>query len=398
MLDLTALEVALGLGFVYLVFSLVISRVNEAVAGVLQWRSKALEAGLHQLLTGRRKKEDLADVRAEAATEDAGRMFDDLLALSGFDHPLLSNLRQPRVITGRLRNPSYVAPQTFSLAVLSILAPERQPNVEAVRVTNRIRSRVHALPARRRALADELLDLLPEEGSALSAGDLEQVRRVLDRTRQLTDAQKRPFRDLLARLERAPDAPLAQVAAAVEQLPDALRKPLAVFVRDATGDLERFRGNLERWFDDAMGRVSGFYKRKVQLAVLAYAILITAALNLDSVAFATRLWTDDLVRSAAVAAAERQQQQEQDPGATRLLEEVRGLDLPLGWSAADPLRDAPSGPAGWLLKLLGLAVTVLALSLGAPFWFDLLSRVARLRSTGPPPPPASASEARPQPS
>lgn len=204
MLDLTALEVALGLGFVYLVFSLVISRVNEAVAGVLQWRSKALEAGLHQLLTGRRRKEDLADVRAEAATEDAGRMFDDLRALSEFDHPLLSNLRQPRVITGRLRNPSYVAPQTFSLAVLSILAPERQPNVEAVRVTNRIRARVDALPARRRALADELLDLLPEEGSALSAGDLEQVRHVLDRTRQLTDAQKQPFRDLLAPWNSSP--------------------------------------------------------------------------------------------------------------------------------------------------------------------------------------------------
>jgi transcriptional regulator GlxA family with amidase domain len=145
-----------------------------------------------------------------------------------------------------------------------------------------------------------------------------------------------------------------------------------------------------------MGRVSGFYKRKVQLAVLAYAILITAALNLDSVAFATRLWTDDLVRSAAVAAAERQQQ-EQDPSATRLLEEVKELNLPLGWSAADPLRVPPSGLAGWLLKLLGLAVTVLALSLGAPFWFDLLSRVARLRSTGPPPPQASAPEARPQP-
>lgn len=396
MLDLTALEVALGLGFVYLVFSLVISRVNEAVASMLQWRSKALEAGLHQLLTGRRTKEDVADVRAEAATKDAGRMFDDLRALSEFDHPLLSNLRQPRVITGRLRNPSYVAPQTFSLAVLSILAPERQPNVEAVRVTNRIRARVDALPARRRALADELLDLLPEEGSALSAGDLEQVRRVLDGTRQLTDAQKQPFRDLLARLERAPEAPLAQVATAVEQLPDALRKPLAVFVRDATGNLERFRGNLERWFDDAMDRVSGFYKRKVQLAVLAYAILVTAALNIDSVAFATRLWTDDLVRSAAVAAAERQQQ---DPasGATRLLEEVKELNLPLGWSSADPLRDPPSGVAGWLLKLLGLAVTVLALSLGAPFWFDLLSRVARLRSTGPPPPPASAPEAHPQP-
>jgi len=139
---------------------------------------------------------------------------------------------------------------------------------------------------------------------------------------------------------------------------------VTVFVRDAAGDLEKFRTNLERWFDDAMDRVSGFYKRKVQVAVLAYAILLTAALNVDSVAFARRLWTDDVVRSAAVAAAERQQQRP-DTGTTQLLEEVQELNLPIGWSPADPLRAAPSGAAAWLLKLLGLAITVPALSLGA---------------------------------
>jgi hypothetical protein len=186
------------------------------------------------------------------------------------------------------------------------------------------------------------------------------------------------------------------VSAAVEQLPDALRKPLAVFVRDAAGDLEKFRSNLERWFDDSMDRVSGFYKRKVQVAVLAYAIVLTVTLNVDSVAFARRLWTDDLVRSAAVAAAERQQQRP-DAGTSQLLEEVQELNLPIGWSGSDRLRAAPTGLAAWLLKLLGLAITVLALSLGAPFWFDLLSRVARLRSTGPPPPPAGTADSRPSP-
>jgi hypothetical protein len=228
MFDLTAVEVALGLGFVYLVFSLVISRVNEAVASVLQWRAKALEAGLHQLLTGRRKGEKTTEERDKAQTEDARQMFDELEKLSGFDHPLLSGLRQPRVITRQLRNPSYIAPQTFSLAILSILAPERQPNVEAVRVTNRIRARVRALPSRRRGLADDLLDLLPEEGSALSAADAERFGQILDRTRQLTATQKQPLRDLLERLQQASEAPLSQVSAAVDQLPDVLRKPLGL--------------------------------------------------------------------------------------------------------------------------------------------------------------------------
>ena len=35
-----------------------------------------------------------------------------------------------------------------------------------------------------------------------------------------------------------------------------------------------------------------------------------------------------------------------------------------------------------LVKILGLLMTVAAVSLGAPFWFDLLGKVAQLRSTG----------------
>src|SRR5690606_22276134 len=39
-------------------------------------------------------------------------------------------------------------------------------------------------------------------------------------------------------------------------------------------------------------------------------------------------------------------------------------------------------PGGLLLSLLGCFVTALAISLGAPFWFDLLSLFMRLRGTG----------------
>jgi len=39
---------------------------------------------------------------------------------------------------------------------------------------------------------------------------------------------------------------------------------------------------------------------------------------------------------------------------------------------------------GWLL-------TIMAMSLGAPFWFDVLSRLSRLRSSGKPEAPLPAS-------
>jgi hypothetical protein len=37
---------------------------------------------------------------------------------------------------------------------------------------------------------------------------------------------------------------------------------------------------------------------------------------------------------------------------------------------------------GWLKTILGWAITIAAISLGAPFWFDLLGKVANLKGTG----------------
>ena len=52
--------------------------------------------------------------------------------------------------------------------------------------------------------------------------------------------------------------------------------------------------------------------------------------------------------------------------------------LLIGWQAAS------HGVAGWLKALLGWLMTIAAVSLGAPFWFDLLGKVAHLRGAGHP--------------
>ena len=50
--------------------------------------------------------------------------------------------------------------------------------------------------------------------------------------------------------------------------------------------------------------------------------------------------------------------------------------FPIGW------HDRPSGWLGWLSTVLGWIITTAAISLGAPFWFDLLGKVANLRGSG----------------
>ena len=71
------------------------------------------------------------------------------------------------------------------------------------------------------------------------------------------------------------------------------------------------------------------------------------------------------------------------------LSDVKELGVPLGWTSdkKDPLYLGNQSPLtvafGWLL-------TVAAIMLGAPFWFDALGRLSRLRGTGKPEAPLPA--------
>jgi hypothetical protein len=66
--------------------------------------------------------------------------------------------------------------------------------------------------------------------------------------------------------------------------------------------------------------------------------------------------------------------------------------LPLGWALQrqpgqqpgdfeHDWRKPPVTFSGWLAKTAGILFTAFALTLGAPFWFDLLNRFMVVRST-----------------
>ena len=63
--------------------------------------------------------------------------------------------------------------------------------------------------------------------------------------------------------------------------------------------------------------------------------------------------------------------------------------LPIGWSAKAWVPD----PVTWIERIIGWLITGLAVSLGAPFWFDLLNKFMNIRGTGEK--PAKASGAAP---
>ncbi len=165
---------------------------------------------------------------------------------------------------------------------------------------------------------------------------------------------------------------------------DRARAWLANILADAEGDVDKARAQLERSFDDVMDRAGGWYKRKVQLILAVVAIAVAGGLNADTLNVADRLSRDDAVRAAVVARS-----QEAAKGATvgtatpeqvrQQIDAARATALPLGWR---PENRSDASLLGVLEKIAGILLTAAALMLGAPFWFDVLGKVARLRSSG----------------
>jgi hypothetical protein len=201
-----------------------------------------------------------------------------------------------------------------------------------------------------------------------------------------------------------PDA-LGNVQNAVEALPDGHTKESLLVLLDKTKremafvskevsagehQLERLRENLERWFDDAMDRFAGWYKRWTQQVSLIIAAILVIVVNADTIVLANRLARDNALRGSIVTAAESAIQKiTADPAKSeaarqQLLADSENLNLPLGWISPKgfAVGQTPQGFMGWLLKAAGLFLSVLAVSLGAPFWFDTLSKFMNVRAAG----------------
>jgi len=195
------------------------------------------------------------------------------------------------------------------------------------------------------------------------------------------------------------DARDASVAAAVNELPEGnVKRSLVAQIkheRNARGDAH---DAIEAWFNDAMDRVTGWYKRRTQAWTIIIALVLTLLANADTVQITRRLWADPVLRSKVVEEAKVRAQKprptisveyedEKDPTQPTVTKRNEGNELSdqekvllgqmLGWQSV-----AKDGAKEWFERLLGWLLTILALSLGAPFWFDILNKFVNIRYTG----------------
>jgi hypothetical protein len=181
----------------------------------------------------------------------------------------------------------------------------------------------------------------------------------------------------------------SQVEAGISKLPDsAARRSLEAFLVESGGEIEKFKARVETWFDDAMDRLGGRYKRYSHAFALGFGLLVAVGCNVDSINIAKVLWRDPVARAAVVADAQKYVAEhpaiDVKPQNDELKNHLNRLPIPAGWSDGFSF---PPNETGWW-ALLGWLVTALAVSLGAPFWFDILQRFINIRATGPKPDPS----------
>jgi hypothetical protein len=322
-------EVAIGMVFVYLLLSLISSVLNEWIAGLLGMRARNLEQGIRSLFTDGNLTGCGADKKAQS------------LADAIYDHGLVQSLFRATWINKLFRHPgrpSYIPSRTFAAALLDVLAPADAGGSKDLAAT---RTKVNGLPD--------------------SKG----------------------------------------------------KQALLAILGQVQGNIEEARSAIENWYNDGMDRVSGWYKRKSQMILLALAIIVTWLTNTDSILVAKTLWNSPTLRASTVAAAEdyvknydkhgrlkAKAPADQDERSSDVKTQVKDINdrlnniqLPIGWpgknaknddSTEGDYYDARAFPWNWpqgFFRVLGWFLTAIAISLGAPFWFDVLNKFMVVRST-----------------
>jgi hypothetical protein len=462
-MDLGAIvDVAIGIIFVWIVLSLTTIQIQEWITTRLDKRAKDLEDAIHEMLANPNLKAQFYDHPVIRGLTARKRRDPSRIPGWFYRYPILRGFTKEK-----RKRPSYIPSRQFALALFDIAMTA---NTEASIIQQgifRLRDDLHnsrKLTVHQAVIEElNLLAELARSAAATEAGTAitlrtteflkeklkrfiedfhkkypsiqldeevihvieEKLRVALEEAPVLREqmqevVDKQPEDDInsgLAKLRRGVAA-LSVISPEVNQTLSALLLNVEEYAADKEERIAKARGNIEKWFDDSMDRVSGVFKRYSQAMALIIGFLLALLLNVDSIDLTLYLWRDPSVRQVLAAQATQYQitQQNGQNNPQQSLQDLQNqlseLNLPVGWGISDiqqassckafpgksdafgvPLLNtkkclAPphaNSQTNLLLKLGGIFLTALAARQGAPFWFDVLRRAANLRGTGPNP-------------
>lgn len=332
-----ALEVAIGLALVFFVLAAASSAVVELLASGFKKRSSDLNKALRRLVAGTADTPAAKPSRKWYGPRKKRTSEEALVAVNaiGFVNDLYDASPIRPLVAAAKGKPSYIPAKNFAEGVVAIV----------------------------------------REG--------------------MNAAATPPGTDYQVRLE----ANYAALEQSLNALPSNLRRQLLNAAGAVGANVVAIQAELEDWFDSSMDRASGVFKRWSRLVVVVFAAVIVVLFNVDSTKIAVELWEAQESRASVVAAAEAIVANEAAKGtpltAQKAVERVGNLPVPIGWDPFCEERnpddctfgDTASGfwrelKGNWNSHVLGWIITILMVSLGAPFWYDALSKLVSIRGAG----------------
>ena len=312
------LDVVIGLVIFFLFLSLVASALVEMIAALVRKRGKLLRDAV------------------DAAT-NGGDDFNNALYL----HPLIYGLFESEKVGMKERKalPSYIPSEVFAQAYVETVIGMPIAEVGDLGMVFSSESRIW--PDKR-----EVPDRVEGEQAGVSTLTFGEAIKI--RKRDLDDAYH------------------------------ALRPHVVA----AGGDRKETLRRVAVHFDRVNERVTGRYRRWVSYWLFGIGVVLAAATNGDATRIANRLVNNADLRQALVQSAElnletENQTREATLDRIRVIEGITG-----GWQSDPLLAEGGLTPGAVVIKVLGFFITAFAVSLGAPFWFDLLNKLLKLRKIG----------------
>lgn len=473
------LDTVIGVIFVFLLVSMLVTIGNELISGALHSRAKCLRVGIERLLGSKWAKELYAHPLIDGAAPSSN------VGSAGAD-PIST------------RGPSYIASRSFANVLMALLH-DSAASVKEVRRTLQSELNTASAPGSTvDTLKTRVTAALPRMQAVITANShVAMAEAITNDLTALGERLKAPYTvaDAQADIQRFIDSmPTRYVRQMIEGLPEAgMRKALLALFDDAQNDVEKFKENIEIWFNNSMDRVSGWYKRRSQWIIGALAIVAVVGMNVDTALIFKHLQTYPGAKETLVAQAKafadhsapagssaagasnadtgapsvtsgnnytgqltftapaaskgtvtltsdnagvtlKPATVEVKPGDTQVAfhvstaasdtpatatisasgaaegsarlnvrqglpaqftavqDKLTDLGLPIGWvwdASPSQIKNGQAIPRGvgegfdrLLQHFAGWLITILAATLGAPFWFDMLNRIISIRSAG----------------
>ena len=375
----TIVGFAISMAFLFLMLSAACSAVQEIIANLLRWRAKTLEMGLGGLLLSDKFRDEV------------------------YDQPLIKGLYAPVKFRKGLQRPAYIPPTTLALAVLQAADKHKLQISGTAAVSSADFKETEEL------LASLLRDCTnaEQQRKRIESWFNDSMDRVSGWYKRKSHAWIWVFGIALSLLLNADAITLSKRFWSDQPLRDAIVAEATEYVKANPNSAEQKSAALLPAQPDKAIADTNASSNAVDAPKPSEGNGADAAANGTEMAeLQGSLRRMNLLREhlPGVPLGWCFLHKDSDPKAVTRVGEHKATCWPdlvhpttglyqVSLAGTDPRIVDLSDRTWWIWKILGLFATALAISQGAPFWFDLLQKVVNLRLAGVPP-PTTATEAK----